>query len=262
MIRVPHRSLPRQTVNALKKEQDAIDKLLTYPERIAKAKSSWSNISRRKMFDMIKGTLREMCPGIQRCMYCEDSGANDIEHFKPIALYPEVTFVWENYLYACSGCNRIKGDRFAIFDVAGQVIDVTRKTDEPPQPGKSVFINPREEDGMNFLELQLLSNFEFEPMPGLSASDKERAKYTRDKLGLNRDMLLRARHNIYKGNRVFLKAYIDARDNGASNDELQRIISLIQANRHPTVWLEMQRQQQRIAELQPLFDAAPEALTW
>ena len=31
---------------------------------------------------------------------------------------------------------------------------------------------------------------------------------------------------------------------------------------HPTVWREMQRQQQLMPELETLFSHAPEALTW
>ncbi len=57
--------------------------------------------------------LRAMCNGPQRCMYCEESMATAIEHMRPRSSYPEATFVWENYLLACSTCNsKFKRDRY------------------------------------------------------------------------------------------------------------------------------------------------------
>jgi uncharacterized protein (TIGR02646 family) len=59
-------------------------------------------------------------------MFCEDSRATDIEHFWPKAVYTDRAFVWENLLWACTGCNRQKGDRFSI-DIFGdpELIDPT-----------------------------------------------------------------------------------------------------------------------------------------
>ena len=49
--------------------------------------------------------LSAMCHGPRRCMYCEDSAADEVEHFRPTDLYPEFVFAWMNYLYACGPCN-------------------------------------------------------------------------------------------------------------------------------------------------------------
>ena len=47
-------------------------------------------------------------------MYCEDSVADEVEHFRPKDLYPDVVFAWRNYLYACGQCNGGKNNRFSI----------------------------------------------------------------------------------------------------------------------------------------------------
>ncbi|WP_442792211.1 HNH endonuclease [Mycobacterium sp. 2-64] len=48
----------------------------------------------------------------QRCAYCSDSHASDIDHFKPIAVDHGSTFKWPNLLWVCTRCNRKKGKRF------------------------------------------------------------------------------------------------------------------------------------------------------
>lgn len=95
-----------------------------------------------------------MCSGSRRCLYCEDSCADEVEHIKPQDLYPEFVFVWENYLYACGPCNGGKNNAFAVFDPAtGATIIVTRKRGDPVTPpavGTDVFINPRTEDPLQY----------------------------------------------------------------------------------------------------------------
>lgn len=55
------------------------------------------------------------------CGYCEkpckrgqpgkpDSG--EVDHFRPRSLYPQLTFEWENLVYACHRCNWKKADQF------------------------------------------------------------------------------------------------------------------------------------------------------
>jgi uncharacterized protein (TIGR02646 family) len=59
----------------------------------------------------IKNPLFESSHG--KCAYCEcsviESSYLEVEHYKPKSLYPEKVFDWENFLPACSHCNKIKG---------------------------------------------------------------------------------------------------------------------------------------------------------
>lgn len=41
---------------------------------------------------------------------------NTVDHFRPISRFPARTFEWENLVYACHRCNRIKYDQFPNGD--------------------------------------------------------------------------------------------------------------------------------------------------
>ncbi|OXM70810.1 MULTISPECIES: HNH endonuclease [Amycolatopsis] len=81
-----------------------------------------------------------------RCAYCSDSFASDVDHFRPIATFPQKAFDWENMIRVCTTCNRKKGERFPLGgDGEPRLIDPT--TEDPwshltldPQTG---FIAPR-----------------------------------------------------------------------------------------------------------------------
>jgi hypothetical protein len=129
-------------------------------------------------------------------------------------------------------------------------------------PGEPVLLNPRLDDALRFLALDLRETFRLEPYPGLTGRDRDRAVYTRDTMGLNRDVLIDSRRSSYGSFRARLREYIADRNEGKPADLLQRHIKALQRLGHPTVWREMQRQQSRIAELRTLFTQAPEALGW
>jgi hypothetical protein len=64
-------------------------------------------------------------------MYCEDSYATDIDHFRPKAAYPAMCFDWLNYLLACSHCNsNRKRNRFPL-DSSGGTLLLNPADDQP-----------------------------------------------------------------------------------------------------------------------------------
>jgi uncharacterized protein (TIGR02646 family) len=72
--------------------------------------------------------LQRMVGPRERCVWCADSRAADVEHYRPKARYPEAVFVWENLLWACSPCNRKKGAQFPVAeDGAPLLLDPTRQ---------------------------------------------------------------------------------------------------------------------------------------
>ena len=100
---------------------------------------------------------------------------------------------------ACGVCNNGKGDRFAILSNQN-VIDVTRRSNQsivPPPSGDPALIDPRYEDPLEFLELEMVDTFRFQPKYGLSFPERERAGYTIDLLKLNREALAAARRNVF-----------------------------------------------------------------
>ena len=100
------------------------------------AKRLWDQ-EKTAAFDEIEERLKRMAPGDGQCMYCESGEASHIDHFRPRATYPDRTYEWSNYFWACSVCNsNYKRDRFPI--------------DKDDQP---LLINPMEEDPRDHLEL-------------------------------------------------------------------------------------------------------------
>jgi 5-methylcytosine-specific restriction endonuclease McrA len=80
-------------------------------KRLFKARNRQNN----RVFREVRLALRRMSRGPNRCMYCEDSSADQIDHFRPKDFYPEAVFVWENYLWSCGRCNRRKNNSFLVI---------------------------------------------------------------------------------------------------------------------------------------------------
>jgi 5-methylcytosine-specific restriction endonuclease McrA len=268
MIQLEGIVLPLQARNQLRRWQADIDEIPDYADRVDEAERTFKSRNRARdvTFRVVRDTLTTMCSGARRCCYCEDSAADEVEHIKPKNLYPEVCFAWHNYLYACGPCNGPKNDRFAIlFGPTRTLLEVARRPKAPvvpPPPGEPALIDPRHEDPLRFMFLDLLDTFWFSPVAAKGTEDFERAQYTIKVLRLNvREYLPKARAQAYKSYRARLKEYITDRDSGAPHSQLTRIILGIQRMDHPTVWAEMKRQHDS-RRLRDLFRSAPEARGW
>jgi uncharacterized protein (TIGR02646 family) len=269
VIQLPEVSLPKEAKAGLEQLQKKIDQTTDYAKRVEAAKTAFSNQNKaeNKTFKVVRETLTKMCSGARRCGYCEDSVADEVEHIKPKDLYPEVVFVWENYLYACGPCNGPKNNRFAVLnETTGEFIEVTRKHGDPvkpPKKGNPALINPREENPSDSMALDLLGTFYFLPTAKEGSKEYTRADYTIRVLRLNdRDYLQAARGEAYGSYRARLSEYIEKRDKGSSEKELNALINALKHMQHPTVWQEMMKQSNLIPELQKLFKQAPEAFNW
>lgn len=269
MIQLPDLSLPSVTQAQLEKWQQTINAISVYADRVEKGKqlSSLYNKVQNSTFKQVREVLTETCSGARRCAYCEDSVADEVEHIKPKDLYPESVFVWRNYLYACGPCNGPKNNQFAVFSSATKKFtNVTRGRNAPvvePEAGEPVLINPRIENPLNFLQLDLVDTFYFLPHFGLDTKNRERAEYTIKILRLNdRDYLVEARKEAFNSYRARLSEYISRKASAETKPQLDKLIKAVQRMQHPTVWREMQRQQKLIPELKDLFDQAPEADSW
>ncbi len=269
MIKIKNKKLPTEAANDLALFQSEVDKGGSYEKRVVLAKKKFKDKNKKdtEPFDTVKKTLTAMCSGVRRCMYCEDSVADEVEHFRPKDLYPEVVFAWANYLYACGPCNGPKNNKFAVVDAtADEPIEVARKPKAkvtPPQDGKPALIDPRQEDPLKFLSLDITDTFEFSPLAKKGTVEHQRATYTIRVLGLSsRDYLRDARETQYGAYESLLRDYIARRDAGASQAVLDQIIRTLRRSPHPTVWAEMKRKRKLVKELDELFDAAPEALKW
>ena len=266
MLHLDDPGIDAETARGLRGYQTEVDLAATYAERVEAGKRLFVRYNRpgNPTFRDVRERLAVMCCGARRCGYCEDSVGDEVEHIKPKELYPERTFVWENFLLACGQCNRGKSSRFTVV-YHGRLVKVTRRREDPvlpPREGPPALIVPRDDNPLEFLDLEIVDTFMFLPRENLQRIDEERAEHTIEVLKLNRDILLQARRESYGAYRARLVEYRDRRDSGASHAELGILREAITTSMHPTVWREMQRQQALIDELRGLFRDVPEALAW
>jgi hypothetical protein len=157
-----------------------------------------------------------------------------------------------------------------------------------PQSDDALFINQRTENPMDFLELDFVQRtFLFIERPNPGTREYEKAKFTKDALGLNtRADLVEQRKAafVYFKNELskyvlvsqsrsmqelknFIDGVSDKVDTYASFDkEKERIKEAIKQriakHNHTTVWKEIIRQRAYLPTTLPLFTQAPEALSW
>jgi uncharacterized protein (TIGR02646 family) len=278
MLFVPDRALTKPTLSTLAKLQRGVDGSLDYPAKVAAAKSAWdgktSTAAKRAAFFEVRTSLAAMCVGPIRCAYCEDSLADEIEHIRPKSLFPEITFSWANYLFSCGPCNGPKSSRYGIL--VGNVIQefVRRRGDEviPPPAGISALIDPRIENPMDFLDLDMGGvtpqgvvvggTFDFLPRDDIADAAAARAAFTIDVLGLNREVMRVARQNAFSGFRARLREYVAEREAGAGPGHLDQLRAGLLTTPHLTVFAEMRRQRPFLPEIDDLFHRAPEASLW
>lgn len=263
-------------LDKIKEYQDEIDNLEPFELRSERAKEIFPKRNRigNPVFDAVKVKLTEMCSGARRCVYCEDSVADEVEHIHPKDLYPNFCFHWDNYVYACGNCNGPKNNKFAIFRNDNgnfHVVNPPRgmQATQPPE-GFDALINPRIEDPLDFCMLDLTSTFQFVVIKKAGTKDAHKADYTFNKvLRLNeREFLRKARESAYTNYKSRLGYYSCEKFKGTPQYKLDKLIENLKQEAHPTVWKEMQRQHSngilnKIDEdLDDLFVKSPEALIW
>lgn len=278
MLLIQNINLPAEATAVITGLQGLVNQEANYPDRVVKAHKLWvsknSTASKKSAFRTIRDTLSNMCIGSVRCSYCEDSLADEVEHIAPKNLFPQHAFQWNNYLFACGPCNGPKSNRHGVV-VGGVVQEFTRnKTDPivPPPPGQFALINPRFEDPTLFLELDLGgvtpdgmvldATFEFVVREGLLPADSARAEFTITVLGLNREVIRAARENAFGGFRARLREYVEARQAGILQNELDTLMRDILNTPHLTVFYEMRRQRSYLPQVDQFFSDAPEAIDW
>lgn len=244
-----------KTLGALDKLQQQVDAEGDFPARAARAASTWKR-KPRGAFHEVKACLRAMCAGVARCNYCEDSLGDEIEHIWPKSLFPERAFVWSNYCLACGPCNGPKSNRFAVFTSSGAGV-LELPAGVAPAKGAPVALDPREDDPLEYLVLDVLDTFAFVPRPGLRARARARATFSIDVLGLNREDLKKARRRAAKYFESLLSSYL-----AAASPRKHEWRELIETSEHPTVWYELVRFSQRLPAFGKLLEKAPEARSW
>lgn len=202
------------------------------------AKRLWENRTKNRAFAEIRGALTKMAHGNERCMYCNASEAADIDHFRPLSLYPGHAFVWENYLLACSICNsHRKGDRFPL-----------------DEDGQTLLINPTWDDPAAHLDYSVET--------GRYGHIDRRGEVSNVTFGLNRKKLPAERMKAWRNLGRFLRNYdsLLAHDN-LVDAEIQREDILQEPHGALLVWL-LAHRDELDASLREILDRRPEIAAW
>lgn len=164
----------------------------------------------------IRDHLTVMAPGVQRCMYCGDSLATDIDHFEPIREAPSGTFTWRNHLLACSYCNsNAKRDQFPRDD-----------------DGNPLLIDPTREDPSAHLRLTLRTGV----YRALTPNGAETIRV----FGLNRADLTRGREVAF-ATRAAIVCRADDLLRAGLGEEAVRLLRALRDEPHASVLHEMLR---------------------
>lgn len=296
MIPLSSKNLSRESADFLSKRQQDIDSKADFEAKAKRADQLWSNKgsqAAKKAFGEIKKLLIDMCVGTEICNYCENNEAADVEHIYPKKIFPERAFVWKNYLLACKKCNTThKQEKFFVFNPKGsnkvQDVKPPRGNYISPPNDDAAFLDPREENPMDYLWLDLKTFFfaELTVKHPEGSRGYEKANNTLDILQLNaRNALPEARRAAAKYYIDRLQQYVNVKQAAdyqtllaslGDFDEidttkpfdaekpqiLEKIKHSILTHTHPTVWKEIQRQQLKLNKAKTLFQQAPEALTW
>lgn len=270
MIKLTPPVLTPATMQILSQYQQ---KVLNAGDYTAQADMAGDEFSRRNKknnlaFKEIREALTTMCIGARRCNYCEDSVADEVEHIAPKTLFPDRCFQWNNYCYACGPCNGPKNNKYAVVRADNTLFEIPphKKAIKPytqPPFGLDALINPRVENPLTYLFLDIEDTFFFSPLPEENTPEFDRANYTLTLLGLNsRSYLVKARRNAYTNFRARIREYIHQSQQGATPAQLTVLRQNLQDEQHQTVWQEMKRQRQVIPELITLFGQLPDPNNW
>lgn len=210
MRRIARPALPPTTAAVLAARSASI---LQAADRKAEAERLWK--SRITAIEACAALLRGAAPDGGRCMYCEDSEGTDIDHFRPKAVYPEWTYVWENHLWACSSCNsNHKRERF------------------PTDPqGAPMLLDPTVDDPHAHLWLSTLGYYDHTTARGEASIEV---------CGLNRALLVGARRKAWVSLQRHLVDYHRALVDGDEQDALA-IAAEIRTAPHATVLVDLLR---------------------
>ncbi len=108
--------------------QDKVNQQADYAAQVAYAKEHWRKKPAALFADHLKPQLAAPLSGNGRCVYCEGSWADQIEHMRPKDFFPEQTYVWDNYVLACGPCNGShKRNQFALLLANGELHELPRR---------------------------------------------------------------------------------------------------------------------------------------
>lgn len=199
LIRLPISSV--ETRYLAKKQQEILNG--------ADVVTTWKSARRTNPMKSVAVTLGRVTGVRQRCMYCEDSRATDIDHFRPKATYPALVFVWENFLWVCTGCNREKSSAFPITAA-----------------GLPLLINPLDEDPWHYLFFDKDTDLIVARVdPNTGMPDPKATATLKDVPPLSHEAIIEGRGRTRRNLMRAVRAFLLAADDLEAEPELLRSLS-------------------------------------
>lgn len=116
-------AIPAATLQRLQEKTAEILAIADADTRRSRAKDIYDNSRGTLWFQPIVSALRGLCGLGELCMYCSSNEPSQVEHFRPVAAFPEHALQYDNYLWSCDICNRThKGKRFPPHTGPGALI--------------------------------------------------------------------------------------------------------------------------------------------
>jgi len=158
-----------------------------------RARQLYKQARQNAWFNPIIESLRGLCGEGELCMYCSSTEPSQVEHFRPLGLFPRLAFEYNNYLWVCDICNRThKGEKFPPDNCLGAAL-----------------LNPLDDDVWEYFfineELGVLVP-RIDPATGEPFS---RATSTCEIVGIDRDNVQIKRRRRYRGLRLAAQAALD-----------------------------------------------------
>ena len=267
-VRIEEALLTSSTQTSLQRNQKAVNEQLPGNSKVD-LDAKWKSWRRTKAANEVQALLQTASAGKGLCCYCEHDRALQIEHIFNKKLFPQRTFAFSNHLLVCPTCNNRKLDAFAVFEGdTGLAIRFFEKSAPRVAPPTElpVFIDPRNEDPMDYFWLNLSTGF-FDIHRKATPRKSKMAEYTRDLLEMNTSKeFIEKRASAVDQYLEILRKYVGCRNSNSIEELVQcfptRYIpintgfSLEEAkeigqkhwteelgrNHFPTIWLEMKRQ--------------------
>jgi hypothetical protein len=115
--------IPQVTQTRLLEKQQEILQEVDAGARKKRAREIYESSRTTEWFQPVITVLRGLCGQGELCMYCSSNEPSQVEHFRPLALFPEHALDYNNYLWSCDICNRkYKGDKFPPDNCLGEPI--------------------------------------------------------------------------------------------------------------------------------------------
>ena len=192
--------LPSETVKRLSEEAAIV---VASSEKKSMAAKRYKVVRQLVWFRKVTETLGLMAGVGMRCMYCSGSESAQVEHYRPKATYPELTFIWENLVWSCGICNQVKLNRF----------------NEDKQP-----INPIDDNVWNYFFIDQFGNLSPRWNPDENALDS-RAVESIKLHALDRQALQESRQERLVDLRTQVRQTLNMLESGVIvPDELQEIV--------------------------------------